>query len=195
MPWTQALRGPWTHSALRRAAWGRARPLLGSRTRRCSPPLPTHVKLLQKGARQTPRRPGFPRKPGRQHRKRSMSDGGVHGQSKALPWANGWVCHIARWTPSRARRSLKKPPRPPLAPLAAAGTETVSAALAAAPPFRPDTLQAMAEDNTRLLSWIGWRKLAKKRWGRLALSGGVGTLPHEAAGYLHYLRRCGKKNP
>ena len=88
----------------------------------------------------------------------------------------------------RPRRSLKKPPRPPPA---ATGTEPAPAASAAPPPPPPDALQAMAEDNARLLSRIGWRKLATRRRGRSALSDDVGDLPHEAAGYLDYLRRLG----
>ena len=49
----------------------------------------------------------------------------------------------------------------------------------------------MAEENARLLSRVGWRKLAKKRRGRSALSADIGSLPHDAAGYLDYLRQLG----
>ena len=49
----------------------------------------------------------------------------------------------------------------------------------------------MAEENARLLSRIGWRKLAKKRWGRSALNADIGSLPHDAAGYLGYLCQLG----
>ena len=64
-------------------------------------------------------------------------------------------------------------------------------ATAAGPASAPDSLQAMAEENARLLSRIGWRRLAKKRRGRSALNVNVGNLPHEAAGYLDYLRQLG----
>ena len=80
----------------------------------------------------------------------------------------------------RRQKRLKKP-----------CARVVPAAPAAAPASAPDSLQAMAEENARLLSRVGWRRLAKKRRGRSALSDEVGSLPHEAAGYLDYLRQLG----
>ena len=87
--------------------------------------------------------------------------------------AEGAAC-----TPRRQKKK-KKPPH------------AVPAAPAAVPASAPDSLQAMAEENARLLSRVGWRRLAKKRRGRSALSDDVGSLPHEAAGYLDYLRKLG----
>ena len=65
------------------------------------------------------------------------------------------------------------------------------AAPAEEPASAPNALQAMAEENARLLSRVGWRSLAKRRRGRSALSDDIGNLPHEAAGYLDYLRQLG----
>ena len=49
----------------------------------------------------------------------------------------------------------------------------------------------MVENNTHLLSQVGWRKLAKKRQGCSAISDDLGALPHKAARYLNYLRQLG----
>ena len=85
-------------------------------------------------------------------------------------------------------------PATPAAPAAApTARPAVAGAAPAAPPAAapPDALQAMAEENARLLSRVGWRRLAKKRRGRSALSATVGSLPHAAAGYLDYLCHLG----
>ena len=92
--------------------------------------------------------------------------------------------------PSRWRKKKKRPPVSPAIPDASASfpPDAPAAPDAEAP---PDALRAMAEENARLLSRIGWRKLAKKRRGRSALSADIGILPHDAAGYLDYLCQLG----
>ena len=80
----------------------------------------------------------------------------------------------------RRQKRLKKP-----------SASAVPAAPAEEPASAPDALQAMADENARLLSRVGWRSLAKRRRGRSALSDDIGNLPHEAAGYLDYLRQLG----
>ena len=46
-------------------------------------------------------------------------------------------------------------------------------------------------DNAEFLATHGWHKLAKSRQGRSEFSEQVKDLPHDAAAYLNYLRRCG----
>ena len=74
-----------------------------------------------------------------------------------------------------APRRRKKEKKPPLRPPMSAAPDPPAAG-------PPDALQAMAEENARLLSRVGWRKLAKRRRGRSAISDDVGSLPHKAAG-------------
>ena len=49
----------------------------------------------------------------------------------------------------------------------------------------------MGGRKSTYLATHGWHKLAKSRRGRSELSEGVKDLPHDAAAYLDYLRRCG----
>ena len=59
------------------------------------------------------------------------------------------------------------------------------------PPPPPESLRAWAAANAEFLDSQGWHKLAKSRRGRSELSSHVKDLPHDAAAYLDYLRRCG----
>ena len=81
-------------------------------------------------------------------------------------------------SPGRPRRPRKPPP-------------SSAPAEEAAPGEHPRLLREWARTNANFLSRHGWRRLAKSRRGRSEISESVKDVPHDAAAYLDYLRRCG----
>ena len=85
-------------------------------------------------------------------------------------------------TPCRRKRLKKLPPPPTLPPPLPPVPET-------SPP--PNRLSTWVADNAKFLATHGWHKLNKSRRGWSELSEQLKDLPHNAAAYLDYLRRCG----
>lgn len=88
--------------------------------------------------------------------------------------------------PSRAAAPTRQQPPPPPAhapSLMSTGPSVVA--------DHPGLLGEWAARNAEFLSKHGWYRLARSRRGRSEISHSVGDMPHDAAGYLDFLRRLG----
>ena len=123
---------------------------------------------------------------GGQTHPRSPAGGSTHNTSPRLRGGAGEEHRGDREVPAplpRATRATAKP-RPP-------GKVKTNPAFPDIRTRHSDILGELAKENAELLRTKGWRNLVKERRGRSALNPNVGTLPHEAAATLDFLRRHG----